>query len=785
MIKWINILFAACFFQSVTAQEWTCYLNDEKAQPRERLVDFKHIELDIEIMPYQHLVKGRATFDIEPLAIPTDSIWLDAPNISVLGVSSDQNDSIAFTQNSEGIAIKLESPIQPGGMFKLHVDYSAHPQKGLYFVGWKDSADVRQIWTQGQGIDNRHWFPHFDYMAEKQTTELIVKFPKGYPLLSNGKLVSKKVEDNKTTWHYKMEKPHSSYLVMLAAGTYESDTITNARGLEISQWYYKGQEDMVPYTYKGTKEMTEVITDFMGVDYPWERYSMVPTRNYLYGGMENTTATIFAETFVCDSLQYQDKNFVYVNAHEFAHQWFGDLVTSVSPEAHWIHEGFATFFHHYWLGEFFGKDEYYKQLDIYRRASFAASKKNIRPISHSGAGSARHYFKASIVIEMLRQELGESAFRTTLTEFLKRYEHKTVSSEDFLRTVYDVTGKPMNWFWDQWVYRGGEPMVRAELTKKWGKSHLILEQTQPDSFGTYRLPMNVKFAVDGSDREIELDFNARKDTVELPFNVRDVDYFILDNAHKLLIQEDKQQSDEQWLNQMLNDDHPMAVVEAMRNLELADYDNELKKLFEKSESEFVKIKLISMISENQELVDDLLKSVKEESVEVRKAYVENCKVTDVGFLETQLIATSYELRREALKQIIEADRANAETYMRITEDLKTDHQFLYRMDWLHLAHSVEYITEEDFVGEMEKYSGPGYDFVTRNRALMILRAKKIQSEKVIDNAMDAAQSFNRSLRSSGCQYLKALDEDTRKELLQKVMLSSNSLKIKRLERCLK
>jgi hypothetical protein len=89
------------------------------------------------------------------------------------------------------------------------------------------------------------------------------------------------------------------------------------------------------------------------------------------------------------------------------------------------------------------------------------------------------------------------------------------------------------------------------------------------------------------------------------------------------------------------------------------------------------------------------------------------------------------------------------------------------------------------VGEMGKYSGPGYDFVTRNRALMILRAKKIQSEKVIDNAMDAAQSFNRSLRSSGCQYLKALDEETRKELLQKVMLSINSLKIKRLERCLK
>lgn len=115
-------------------------------------------------------------------------------------------------------------------------------------------------------------------------------------------------------------------------------------------------------TYRYTKHIFDFLENEIGVAYPWQNYKQVPVQDFLYAGMENTTCTIFSNQYVIDSTAFVDKNYVNVNAHELAHQWFGNLVTETSSEHHWLHEGFATFYAYLAEKEIFGDDHYYWQL---------------------------------------------------------------------------------------------------------------------------------------------------------------------------------------------------------------------------------------------------------------------------------------------------------------------------------------------------------------------------------------------------------------------------------------
>ncbi|MBQ0741322.1 M1 family peptidase, partial [Aquimarina celericrescens] len=75
----------------------------------------------------------------------------------------------------------------------------------------------------------------------------------------------------------------------------------------------------------------------ININYPWQNFKQVPVRDFLYAGMENTTLNTFSGEFVVDSIGANDRSFVNVQAHELAHQWFGNSVTEASSRHHWLH----------------------------------------------------------------------------------------------------------------------------------------------------------------------------------------------------------------------------------------------------------------------------------------------------------------------------------------------------------------------------------------------------------------------------------------------------------------
>lgn len=607
--------------------EFECSHNQGRAELRERQVDFITTSIDVYFSTAQRKVTGKVIHKFKPLSSSVDSLWLDGPNISVLDASFSGKEEMEVVTHSKGMSFHFNAPLNWSEEYILDISYQCKPKRGLWFVGW-DSTSLKggrnQIWTQGQGINNRHWFPHFDHMGEKVTTETIIRFDSAYKVLSNGILVDSDVDTNGIKkWHYKMLNPHSSYLVMLGIGKYDVDTLKSSHGTTIMNWYYSDYPEKNKPTYRGTKQMVDYFEDWFDEPYPWITYSQLPVQNFLHGGMENTSATVFTDQYFVDSREYLDRNYVYVNAHEFVHQWMGNLVTSRNENAHWIHESFATYFHTKWLGEFFGYDEFDWNLYTYQDAALKASRSDYFSLEHKSAGSSRFYLKGAYVIHMLQQELGEELFRKSINHFLTKHKFQNVSSNDLLYAIHESTGKDLTWFWDRWIRRGGEPILKATLIQKDKEAFLVVKQQQDlDEVGLFNVPIEVDYYdADGLNRKIKVHLTSVQDTIYLSVNKK-VKNVIVDPHGKLLKDLTLVKPKEMWLSQLKLNVSLFSSLEALNKLKELEINEKRRiywEVYPKLKSERLKAELIKQLVNDAKSYKKLLKELRDGSFRVKQA----------------------------------------------------------------------------------------------------------------------------------------------------------------------
>jgi len=322
-------------------------------------VDFKKSKVDVVITPGAKVVSGTVTYTFDVLK-PTDSIYLDAIRMAFSEVKLNGN-SMTFSNDNSKLWIK--NRFEPSANNEISFSYKAQPKIALYFID--SNEGYKQIWTQGQGKYTSNWLPSVDDMNDKIEFDLSVSYDKGFEVVANGELVNVEEFDSTKTWHFNMDKPMSSYLVALAIGKYNKKTETSKSGIPLDYYYYPQDSLKVEPTYRYSKQMFDFLEEEIGVPYPWEIYKQVPVKDFLYSGMENTTLTIFSDALVTDSIGFNDRNYVNVNAHELAHQWFGNLVTATSGTHHWLQEGFATYFALLAERDIFGENYYYWQLYEY------------------------------------------------------------------------------------------------------------------------------------------------------------------------------------------------------------------------------------------------------------------------------------------------------------------------------------------------------------------------------------------------------------------------------------
>lgn len=393
-------------------------------------VDFKIAYGNISINAVEKKVFGSVNYIFE-VKEAIDTIKIDAQNMTFTDVEIN-NKEVKFINS--GKTLNLFEGFK-NGKNTIVFSYVAFPKQTMYF---NNQISNLQIWTQGQGKYTSHWFPSFEDVNEKVVFNMNITFDKEYNVLSNGVLKAVYSFNNEKIWKYVMQKPMSSYLLALAIGDFRNKVMVTKSGIPLQFFIQPKDTAKFESTYRYSREIFDFLEKEIGVKYPWKIYKQIPVEDFLYAGMENTSATIFSEDFVVDDIGFNDRNYVNVNAHELAHQWFGDLVTAKSGKHHWLQEGFATYYALLAERQVFGDDYFYHQLYRSSLQLRNAVKTDTIPMMNEKASSLSFYQKGAWALHYMRETIGPKLFQKAVSNYLKKYQFKSVETQDFMAEIKKV-----------------------------------------------------------------------------------------------------------------------------------------------------------------------------------------------------------------------------------------------------------------------------------------------------------------------------------------------------------
>lgn len=434
-----------------------------------KTVVFHSIDAAIEINPVMRNVKGTCQFTFE-VKDQTDTIRIDAQKMEFKNVKINKK-TVVFKNNKSQLLL-FDGFTK--GENTLTFEYEAFPTQTMYFVNWdfsKENANPEdnkgQIWTQGQGKYTSNWLPSFDDVTIKVIFNFNITFQKSFEVISNGTLLTKTPNNDNIVWQFQMKKPMSSYLAMVAIGHFNTAKESAASGIPLYYYYENEDVNCIALTYRDSKKVFDFFEKEIGVPYPWEVYRQIPVRDFLYAGMENTTATVFSRDFVVDSIGYNDRKYLNVNAHELAHQWFGDLVTAQSGKDHWLQEGFATYYALLAEKEVFGDAYFYYKMYTNAMQIKEASKTDTIPILDLKASSLSYYQKGAWALHVIRETIGREKFNLAVKNYLTKYAFKNVTTSDFLNEIIAVAPFDSNSFRKNWLEQAAfQDAAVAELLSK-------------------------------------------------------------------------------------------------------------------------------------------------------------------------------------------------------------------------------------------------------------------------------------------------------------------------------
>lgn len=481
-------------------------------------VDYQHLRLDISMPdPMSRSFRATQTLRFMTPDSSVEQLELDAVGLKIEAVRDSAGNEIRHRHDGERLRVTFEPALPARSEHSIRIDYTcSRPTDGMIFALPDEAYKSRplHIHTQGQPESNRHWFVSHDYPNERLTSEVVVTIPSRLKALSNGALVERKeLEGGLTRWHYRLGKPHVPYLVSLVIG--EFDVVTDMwRDVPLEHWVPPGQAEGVQRTFGKTGKMMDLFSELTGVPYPYEKYSHAVVYNFRAGGMENTSATTLTETAVLDERAAIDQDLEGLIAHELAHQWFGDMITCRNWSHLWLNEGFATFFDAVWHEHEYGPERYAEEMWGTLRRAAANDNPEARgglvwayyeePGQTFGRGVSNPYGKGSAVLHILRQELGNDLFWKGIRLYVSRHAWGNAESDDLRRAMEEVSGRSLERFFQQWVYRPGCPKLTGSFDwdEKSKTVKLKVEQTQDISEKSPAFALNIPVWLVAEDGEI-------------------------------------------------------------------------------------------------------------------------------------------------------------------------------------------------------------------------------------------------------------------------------------------
>jgi aminopeptidase N len=544
---------------------------------RSRDYNLQHARIALRFNLEQRKVIGEVTHTLTAVRDGVAQLAFDSVGLTILSVTVNSRPA-KFETTAAQLLIALDHPIKIGERFEIEIRYEGRPKKGLYFVlPDKNYPDrPRQVWTQGEAEDTRYYIPIYDYPNDRTSTEMIVTVPREWLTISNGKLVEvADAASGMKTWHWRQSLPHSTYLISLVAGEYEV-TKETWRNIPVAYYVPRGRADRARPTFAHTRQMLDFFSNTLGVPYPWDQYAQTAVDDFVVGGMENTSATTLTTT----GLEHPQVAHEFLEgsdslvSHEMAHQWFGDLVTCKDWGNLWLNEGFATFFATLWEEYEYGADE--AAYSRWRSRNMWVNSQRLYPVpivtrsfTDATAYAGNIYNKASWVLQMLREQLGDDAFFRGLHHYLESNRGQNVVSADLAKAIEEATATNVDRFFDQWIYGAGAPRFEVHSTYEAASRQVKVEvkqtQTVEGRVDLFSVPVEIEITTSTGRKSYPVVVAQANQT----FNFTAVEpprMVLFDKGNKILKSVDFAKSPQEWIYQLQNADAVPDRLDAARAL---------------------------------------------------------------------------------------------------------------------------------------------------------------------------------------------------------------------------
>jgi len=668
------------------------YARDTYRGSATRYHDLIHTKLEVAFDWDKQHVLGKAELTLKPLFYETAELVLDAKIFDFHSITMNGK-KLEYSYDQNQVTIELDRIYKRTESYTIEIDYTAKPSegpsggsqaissdKGLFFINptKKNKVKPQQIWTQGETENSSRWFPTIDKPNERCSQEVQITVQDRFKTLSNGLLISsEKNNDGTRTDVWKQEKPHAPYLFMIGVGEY---AVVKGQWKDKELLYYvePEYEAYAEKIFNHTPEMLSFFSEKLGYEYPWDKYAQIVCRDYVSGAMENTGAVVFGDFVQRTERELLDGNNDDIVAHEMIHHWFGDLVTCESWANLTLNEGFATYGEYLWQEYKYGHEaaerKRIEDLNGYIMTADRGGTHDLIDFEYEDKEDmfdGHSYNKGGLIVHMLRNLVGDDAFFASIQRYLTTHEYTDVESHELRLAFEDVTGQDLNWFFNQWFFGKGHPILDVDYNIDASDKKVVINVSQmqdpEDNVPVFKLPMKTALYYPSGKVEMhDLVIDKRDQEFEIFFTGPEVPVVaVLDATHDILSTRRENRSNQDYVNLFeLSDEYEDKFV-ALSKLKgkAAGYD--ITRAAIKSPS--VEMRLIATNSLDQRRDSDVLKklSLSDADSKIRVTALKKLKDYDTALsvLEND---QSYRVIGQALDIV---NRANHDEGIRQAEKL--------------------------------------------------------------------------------------------------------------------
>lgn len=545
-----------------------------------------HLFVDLYASIPARSVGGRVTTTVVARRAGTLSLTLDAVDFDDLHVNDVDGHTISWQYDGRALKIFWEKPFVAQESRRVEVAYRVvSPTAGLYFALPDEAYPDQPLYmlSDHETERARHWLPCIDHPNVRTTLDLRLRADARFTILATGALIEEATNgDGTKTAHWRLEQPCPSYLICVGIGefTHVDDGEFGEGEQAVPVAYFAGAEqnaEDLRRTFAPTKQMLTWMTALLDLPFPYPKYYQIALP-IISGAMENITLVTWGDSVIQDALLAREIGWHIdqVNVHEMAHSYFGDAVVCRDFSHAWLKESWATYVEQLWQDEVGGADasqyvyysnraQYLDECDTYQRPIVTR-----RFISSWDMYDSHLYEGGACRLDTLRHELGDETFWAAVRDYLHRYQHQVVETDDFRRVLEEHSGRSLGKFFDQWFHTAGFPDLKVsfdyDTTRQEGTFTIVQKQVDSEKgIPAFEFTTDVSWAIGSQIEQRSIHVDSERQVVVIYMSAKP-DQVRFDPNHKVLHRLEFNPGDPMLRAQLVNAPDVIGRIEAATTL---------------------------------------------------------------------------------------------------------------------------------------------------------------------------------------------------------------------------